>query len=191
MNDLIAIIKGCLRNDHKCQKALYERYYGYALKIVFRYIYHYEKATDVVNDGFVKVFRNFSKFEFRNTEEVEKIFMGWLKRILVNTAIDELRRNQLAPEIGDLPDYVWDHADKGHNADQKLLYKEIIEQVRNLSPSYRIAFNMHVIDGYSHQEIADQLGISVGTCKSNLSKAREHLKKILNKDVQQADVCNL
>ena len=97
-----------MTNDQKCQKLLYEHYYGYALKIVFRYIYRYEKATDVANDGFVKIFRNFNRFECRNAMELEKILMGWMRRILVNTAIDELRRNQLMPEIGDLPDYVWE-----------------------------------------------------------------------------------
>ena len=117
--------------------------------------------------------------------------MGWMKRILVNTAIDELRRNHLTPEIGELSDYAWQQSDNSQKADQKILYKELIDHVRKLPPSYRAVFNMYVIDGFSHQEIADQLGVSVGTCKSNLSKAREHLKKILNKDAQQADVCNL
>ena len=178
-------------NDHKCQKALYEHYYGYALKIIFRYIYHYDKAVDVANDGFVKLFRSFSKFKDGPEEDTERILMGWMKRIMVNTAIDELRKNHLLPEIGELSEQNWDLADNGRNADQAVLYKELIEHVRNLPPSYRIVFNMHVIDGFSHQEISDQLNISVGACKSNLSKARAHLKKILNKDVKQTGVCNL
>lgn len=191
MKDLHEIVEGCINNDPKCQKALYEGYYGYALKVVFRYIYRYDKATDVTNDGFVKVFRNFSRFECKNHAELEKILMGWMRKILVNTAIDELRKNHLTPEIGELSDYAWQQADNSQKADQKILYKELIDHVRRLPPSYRAVFNMYVIDGFSHQEIADRLGVSVGTCKSNLSKAREHLKKILNKDIQQADVCNL
>ncbi len=178
-------------HDHKHQKMLYERFYGYALKIVFRYIFHYDKAVDVVNDGFVKLFQNFQKFESRDETHTEKLLMGWLKRIMVNTAIDELRRQHMLPEIGDLPDYVWQIADNSLAADQKILYKEVIEQVRKLPPSYRAVFNMHVIDGFSHQEIAKKLGISVGACKSNLSKARAQLKKILKKDNEEADVCNL
>jgi RNA polymerase sigma factor (sigma-70 family) len=191
LKDLHAIVHGCMKNDPKCQKTLYEGYYGFALKVVFRYIYRYDKATDVTNDGFVKVFRNFGRFECKNAEELEKILMGWMRRILVNTAIDELRRNHLTPEIGELSDYVWQQVDNSQKADDKILYKELIDHVRKLPPSYRAVFNMYVIDGFSHQEIADRLGVSVGTCKSNLSKAREHLKKILNKDIQQADVCNL
>lgn len=163
--------------DHKHQKMLYERFYGYALKIVFRYIFHYDKAVDVVNDGFVKLFQNFQKFESRDETQTEKLLMGWMKRIMVNTAIDELRRQHMVPEIGELPDYVWHIADSSLAADQRILYKEVIDQVRKLPPSYRAVFNMHVIDGYSHQEIANRLGISVGACKSNLSKARAHLIK--------------
>jgi RNA polymerase sigma factor (sigma-70 family) len=191
LKDLHAIVAGCINNDPKCQKALYEGYYGFALKVVFRYIYRYDRATDVTNDGFVKVFKNFNRFQCKNAAELEKILMGWIRRILVNTAIDELRRSHLAPEIGELSDYTWQQADRSQKADDKVLYKELIDHVRKLPPSYRAVFNMYVIDGFSHQEIADQLGVSVGTCKSNLSKAREHLKKFLNKDTQQADVCNL
>jgi RNA polymerase sigma factor (sigma-70 family) len=178
-------------HDHKHQKLLYERFYGYALKIVFRYIFHYDKAVDVVNDGFVKLFQNFQKFESRDDTQTEKLLMGWMKRIMVNTAIDELRRQHMLLEIGDLPDYVWQMADNSLAADQKILYKEVIEQVRKLPPSYRAVFNMHVIDGFSHQEIAKKLGISVGACKSNLSKARAHLKNYIKKDNEKAGVCNL
>lgn len=184
-------MQGCLTDDHKSQKRLYERYYGYALKIVFRYIYRYEKAVDVVNDGFVKIFRSFKKFECAEIENLEKIWMGWVKRIMINTAIDELRRSNMMPEIGGLPDHIWNLQDKGQAADQNILYKELIAQVKKLPPSYRVAFNMYVIDGFSHQEIADKLGISVGTSKSNLAKARMQLKKFIDNDVQEVDICSL
>lgn len=191
MEELHAIIKGCVGYDYKYQKMLYERFYGYALKIVFRYIYRYDKAVDVVNDGFVKLFQNIRKFQCRDELQTEKLLMGWLKKIMVNTAIDELRRQHMLPEIGGLPEHVWEMADNGMAADQRILYKEVIEQVRRLPPSYRTVFNMYVIDGFSHQEIANKLGISVGACKSNLSKARAHLKKFINKDNAQTEVCNL
>lgn len=191
MEDLHAIIRGCTRNDNKYQKMLYERFYGYALKIVFRYIYHYDKAVDVVNDGFVKLFLNFHKFECRDELQTEKLLMGWLKRIMINTAIDELRRRHMLPEIGDLPEHVWQIADDSLGADQNLLYKEIIEHVKKLPPSYRAVFNMYVIDGFSHQEVAHALGISIGTCKSNLSKARAHLKNFIKNDQEETGICNL
>lgn len=191
MEDLHSIMEGCLINDHRCQKTLYERYYGYALKVVFRYIYRYEKATDVVNDAFVKIFRSFDKFECPERENLEKIWMGWMKRIMINTAIDELRRSNMLPEIGGLPEHIWEIQDKSQAADAKILYKELIAKVKNLPPSYRVAFNMYIIDGYSHQEISEKLGISVGTSKSNLAKARMQLKIFLDKDLHEADICSL
>jgi len=180
-----------MNNDSRCQKKLYERYYGYALKIVFRYIYRYEKATDVVNDGFVKIFRSFKTFECEEKENMEKIWMGWVKRIMINTAIDELRRSNMMPEIGGLPDHIWELQDRSQQADRIVLYKELICQVKKLPPSYRLAFNMYVIDGFSHQEIAEKLGISIGTSKSNLAKARIQLKKFIDKDFQEVGICSL
>ncbi len=181
MEDLVHIVNGCINNEHRYQKLLYERFYGYALKTVFRYIYRYEKAVDTVNDGFVKIFRNFNHFEYSNNGDLDRMLMGWMKKIMINTAIDELRKTNLVPEIRGLEDHAWDVQDSTPSAEQQLLYKELISQLRNLSPAYRVVFNMAVIDGYSHQEIADALGISAGTSKSNLFKAKAQLQKILNK----------
>lgn len=180
-----------MANDARCQKLLYERYYGYAFKIAFRYIYRYERVADVVNDGFVKLFRNIAQFVSPVEADTEPRLLGWIKRIVVNTAIDELRRNNLMPQIGGIPESAWEAAGSSANADNALLYKELICHVKSLPPSYGAVFNMYVIDGFSHQEIAEQLGISVGTSKSNLFKAKAFLQKLINKDTQQAGICNL
>lgn len=159
---------------------------------MFRYIYHYDKAVDVVNDGFVKVFRNFEKFQFRDMENLEMVLMGWMRMIMVNTAIDHLRKNNFLPEIGDISESTWAQEDKSQSSDQLLLYKELIKEIKKLPPSYRTVFNLYVIDGLTHQEIANLLGISVGTSKSNLSKARVILQKIIkNNDQEVAGVCNM
>jgi RNA polymerase sigma-70 factor (ECF subfamily) len=135
----------------------------------------------VVNDGFVKIFNNLAKFQVsKGNTDTEKILMGWMKRILINTAIDELRRQQMIPEMAELPDHIWEENDKGQNADQKILYKELICEIKRLPPSYRTVFNMFVIDGFSHHEIANMLGISEGTSKSALAKAKAQLKKFIN-----------
>jgi len=180
LESLYQLIKGCIERDNKSQQIFYEHYYGFALKTVFRYIYKYDKATDVVNDSFVKIFNSLEKFQLaKEKSDTEKILMGWMKRILINTAIDELRKQQVAPEIGELPEYIWEEMDRSQNADQKLLYKELICEVKRLPPSYRNVFNMFVIDGFSHNEIAKTLGISEGTSKSALAKAKAQLKKFL------------
>jgi RNA polymerase sigma factor (sigma-70 family) len=181
------VLKGCKRFDHRCQKAFYEQFYGFALKVVFRYVYRYDRSVDVVNDGFVKIFRNINAFECKNDSDFEKILFGWIRRIMVNTAIDELRRSNMMPEIGGMPDYIWQEPDRSGSADQLILYKELVNEIKKLPPSYRAVFNMFVIDGLSHQEISRVLGISVGTSKSSLSKARVQLQKLIQKDTLKAE----
>lgn len=168
---------------------VYENYRGYALKIVFRYIYRYERALDVMNDGFVKLFRSFGNFATAD-ENPEARLMGYIKRIMINTAIDELRKEKMMPEIGGIPDHVWDFSSKDHDADQLLLYKDIIVLIKSLPPQYRIIFNMYVIDGYNHLEIADIMKIPVGTSKSCLSRARAILQKGIQK-LENAKLCSI
>lgn len=179
-----------MHNDQRAQKMLYEQYFGYCLKTVFRYIYRYDKAVDVVNDGYIKVFKNLHKFDYHNKDSVEMLLMGWMRTIMINTAIDDLRRNNFMPEIGILPDQIWLMEDATQAADQQVLYKELILEIKKLPPSYRLVFNMYVIDGFTHQEIAARLGISVGTSKSNLSKARALLQKYIQKN-QDEVVCSM
>ena len=186
---LQGIIDGCLQNNHRACKQLYEQYYGYSLKIVFRYIYRYDKAVDVVNDGFVKVFTKLGTFHYEPSQNVEMIFMGWLKTIMIHTAIDRLRKDNFLPEIGMTNEDIW-VADKLQSADQSLLYKELINEIKKLPPGYRVVFNMYVIDGFSHQEIANQLKISVGTSKSNLSKAKALLRSYIKVNEVQIQICN-
>lgn len=169
---------------------LYEQFYGYALKVVFRYIYRYEKAVDVVNDGFVKLFRGFEKFNPGPPADSEKILMGFLKKIMINTAIDELRKGQMIPEIGAMPDNIWDLADDRQDAEQQIRYKDLMVMIKSLSPQYRSVFNLYVIDGYSHNEIAEMLNMSVGTSKSCLSRARVLLQHIIKKS-EEAIACRV
>ena len=179
LENLKQLIEGCKKQEPRYQKILYERFYGYALKISFRYVYRYDIAVNVVNDAFVKLFRHFDKFRNEDDEILERMLMGWIRRIVINTSIDELRKNNMTPEIGGIPDHVWEEADKSQRADQLILYKELITHVKSLPPTYRIVFNMFVIDGCSHYEIADALGITIGTSKSNLSRARVFLQKLI------------
>lgn len=176
MEKITHIIIGCKEKNIFSQKVFYEKYYGLALKTVFRYIYRYEKAVDVVNDGFVKVFRNFENFTKVAEEDTEKVVIGWLKKIMINTAIDELRKNKMMPEIGGIPEYVWESSDNLFDADQLQLYKELIILIKELPPAYRTVFNLFVIEGYNHYEIAYLMKIPVGTSKSNLSRARQLLQ---------------
>ena len=182
MDDLLNIVKGCVSHDHKYQKMIYERYRGFALKTVFRYVYIYERATDVMNDGFVKLFQHFASFKWQDMDDLEKMLMGWIRRIMINTAIDALRKTKMVPEIGGIPEYVWEVPDNSQQADQMMLYKDLIICIKRLPPQYRVVFNMYVIDGYSHYEIADAMQFSVGTSKSTLSRARTLLQKFIKQE---------
>jgi RNA polymerase sigma-70 factor (ECF subfamily) len=155
----------------------------------FRYLHFYEKAVDATNDAFVKIFKNLKNFQNRDPLNYEKMLMGWMKRIIVNSSIDFLRRESLAEEFIPIPEEIWEGSVSGQTPDRQLMFKELIMQVKKLSPAYRTVFNMHVIDGFSHYEIAKALGISVGTSKSNLSKAKVQLQKAMVKDYKGTVLC--
>jgi RNA polymerase sigma-70 factor (ECF subfamily) len=190
LEDITGIIKGCIKRKQQYQRMVYDRYCGFALKIIFRYIYRYEKAVDVMNDGFVKLFANFERFRISEDEDNEKLLLGYLKKIMINTAIDELRKENMMPEIGGIPEYVWNYSGKKDEADQQTLYKDIITMIKELPPQYRVVFNMYVIDGYNHIEIASLLKIPVGTSKSHLSKARLLLRDNFKK-MEEAKSCSI
>ncbi len=118
------------------------------------------------------------------------MFLGWIRTIMINTAIDKLRKDNFLHEIGIINENVWIE-DKGQASDQSLLYKELIQEIKKLPPVYRTVFNMYVIDGFTHQEIASQLKIAVGTSKSNLFKAREILRKNIKKNEREMNICRM
>jgi RNA polymerase sigma-70 factor (ECF subfamily) len=153
-------------------------------------MYRYEKAIDVVHDGFVKLFNHFPHFKMVKDDQNEKILLAWIKKIMINTSIDELRKNQMTPEIGGIPEFVWGITDNHHNADQQILYKELVTMIVELPPAYRIVFNLYVIDGYSHAEISEMLDIPVGTSKSNLSRARMMLQQNI-KELEKVKLCGI
>lgn len=172
---------------------MYEHYRGFALKIVFRYIYRYEKAIDAVNEGFVKLLNNMHRFKLADGDDdtvAERKLMAWLKTILVNVCIDELRKTEMLPEIGSIPEGVWDLAAGGQTADEMLLYKELITLIKQLPPAYRVVFNLYIIDGFTHAEIARMLNISEGTSKSTLSRARTMLQKSIRQS-EDKQLCRI
>ena len=168
---------------------LYDQYYGLCLKIAFRYVNTYEQAVEVVHDAFLKMFRNFSRFEVRDMDKLEMLLIGWIRRVVINAAIDYMRREMNNHHSYPIPEHVWEHKDEGQSSDNSLLYKELMILVKELPPAYRMVFNLHVIEGYSHPEIAKMLGITTGTSKSNLSKARAHLQKALTTENTETILC--
>lgn len=189
MEKLLHIITGCAQQDRQCQQLLYDQYYGLCLKIAFRYVNTYEQAVEVTHDGFLKMFRNFSRFEVRDKDKVEMLLIGWIRRVVINASIDYMRREMNNQQTYAIPEHIWEHKDDGQSSDNSVLYKELMCLVKDLPPAYRMVFNLHVIEGYSHPEIAKMLGITTGTSKSNLSKARAHLQKALAAENSETILC--
>ena len=180
-----------MENDAKCQKMLYDKYLPYALRISYRYVHSFDNAAHAANDAFVKIFRNFKKFEIRDYNHVETMLLAWIKRIVINASIDFMGRENLIAANGTAynNNNNGEHLSVNNSGENQLVYKELIALIRKLSPAYKVVFNLYVIDGYTHQEIANMLGISVGTSKSNLSKARAFLQKYLVKDDKGNILC--
>jgi RNA polymerase sigma-70 factor (ECF subfamily) len=177
LDSLEHIIRKCLKSDRKCQQWIYEHYYGYALKIAYRYMEDYQEAVSVTNDSFVKAFLHLKQFEIdANSQILELRFRGWLRRITVNESIDQIRKRNRDIQFEPFNQDDWMDKVSEEKADAKLLYKELIKYMKELPPSYQKVFNLYVIDGFSHAEIAIMLEISVGTSKSNLSRAKDFLQ---------------
>lgn len=143
-----------------------------------RYCNSKDDAMEVVNDGFMKVYRELPRFEPRY-DNYEASLKGWMKSIMVNTAIDHFRKNNKNYLVSEMDDSHFEMEHTGETAIDKMTFKEIMELVNRLSPVYRTIFNLFVLDGFKHEEIASQLNISVGTSKSNLSKAKANIQKML------------
>lgn len=189
MQDVLHILEGCVNADPRSQKLFYDRYLQFALKISFRYVHSFENAAHAVNDAFVKIFRHIPHFEVRDHNNTEAMLMGWIKKIVIHASIDYMSKESLVSENATLPEEVWKKTGNTVSGENKLLYKELIVLIRKLSPAYRVVFNLYVIDGYTHAEIARLLNISTGTSKSNLAKARAFLQKHFIKDNNGNALC--
>lgn len=182
-DELTYHVGGCALNKRESQKIIYNSFYGYAMAICDRYTNNEEDALEILNDGFLKIFKEIHHYSPAYSDVISS-FKGWLRKIMVYTAIDHYRKFNKHKMVVDLDQVVIQVPSGGEDAIDKLSYDEIIRGIQELSPGYRTVLNLFIIDGLSHDEIAEKLGISAGTSKSNLSKARKQLQKILYKQNQ-------
>ncbi len=164
-------IAACVRNEKWAQKKLYEDYYSSMMPLCMRYTNNRDDALDVLHEGFIKVFRNISKYKPGTS------LSSWIRRIMVNTSIDYYRKMSRR-RTEDL-DGLYDVSSEEPDAISKISAQEIIDSLQLLTPAYRTVFNLYVIEGYPHKEIAKILTITESTSRSNLVKARNKLKNIL------------
>lgn len=169
------IIEGCKKGLHAAYEELYKQYSSKLMAIALRYTASKAQAEDILQDAFIKIFKNIQKFDDKGS------FEGWLKRIVVRTAIDAYH----VEKINWTHEGVSEYKDLGgtdyETIVSKLSLDEIKEKIQKLPEGYKLVFNLHVIEGYTHQEIGEMLGIAEGTSRSQLAKAKKMLQGMLQK----------
>ncbi len=168
------LIKGCKAQDRKAQKRLYEQYSPTLLGICMRYVKQIEDAEDILLETFYKIFSNIGQYQGKGS------FEGWMKRISINESLMFLRRKHnfnISIENSHLQ-----IADQHHGIEEELFERDILEVLDTLPTGYRTIFNLYVIDGLKHREIAEQLGISINTSKSQLIQAKKKMAMLLKKN---------
>lgn len=168
-NKATKLLESCKQGHPQAQHQLFEQYFGLLLGIGLRYTNDREEAKDLLQEAFVKIFRNIASLE--NAGHLE----NWMKRIMINTAIDRYRKQVAEPWVQDI-DQV-EEPSEAEQASQNLTQEELLQLVQALPDGYRTIFNLYAIEGYSHKEIAAEFGIKEGTSKSQLARARHMLQE--------------
>ena len=176
--ELRPYIEACQLGERRAQRFIFEWYYRLMVGVCLRYMSDTDSVQDIVQEGFLKVFNNIEGYTFKGS------FEGWMRRIMVNTAIDAIRRRTAAGWVlgaeGSFEpvdeDGGWEMEEE---EDATFTVHDVLDAMEHLTPMYRTVFNLYVFDNLGHQEISDRLGISVGTSKSNLAKARRNLRDLL------------
>lgn len=169
------IIRGCAKHDRKAQKMLYNKYSGFLLGICMRYASGREEAEDILQDSFLKIFFNIDDYTGRGS------FIGWLRKVAVNTAITHYHKNLRYRYNVDIEEYV--SSETGTSGFEEDYFKsdELFRVLNELSAGYRMVFNLYAVEGYKHKEIAKMLQIDTNTSKSQYSRAKAVIRDKLEK----------
>ena len=171
------LIEGCIQGNRKMQYELYERFSSKMFGVCLRYAANTEEAEDILQEGFIKVFNKMGSYRGEGS------FEGWVRRVFVNTAIEHFRKKTYLQPITETEENTIEG--KYLSVLDHMAEKDIIQLVQQLSPGYRTVFNMYVVEGYTHRQIAEILGISEGTSKSQLSRAKLILQDLVKTFVEK------
>jgi RNA polymerase sigma factor (sigma-70 family) len=172
--DDVTLVKECVKGNPRAQRSLFDRFAPKMLSVCLRYAKDQEQAEDILQDGFVKIFGKLK--DFKNEGSLE----GWIRRVMVNTALDQIRKDLRL--LGDVStDDVSYKIESNDFITENLMAEDLMKMVRSMPEGYKVVFNMFAIEGYSHQEIAQQLGITESTSKSQYSRARAYLRERIEK----------
>jgi RNA polymerase sigma factor (sigma-70 family) len=171
------LLRGCLEGNRRMQEEMYRRFSPRMYAVCLRYAGNAEEAEDILQEGFIKIFKKLDSFRSEGS------FEGWVRRIFVNTAIEHFRRKRYLMPVTEKEENTIEG--KYTSVLDDLGAKDIMALVQELSPGYRTVFNMYVVEGYTHKEIADILGISEGTSKSQLSRAKVILQDMVRTHIDK------
>ena len=171
------LLEGCLEGNRRMQEELYRRFSPRMYAVCLRYAGNAEEAEDILQEGFIKVFKKLNSFRREGS------FEGWVRRVFVNTAIEHFRRKRYLMPVTEKEENTIEG--KYLSVLDDLAARDIMALVQDLSPGYRTVFNLYVVEGYTHKEIADMMGISEGTSKSQLSRAKVILQDMVKKFIDQ------
>lgn len=175
-NSLMEVVEDCLKGKESAMKKFYEHFHSFALSVCLSYCENRDDALEIMNDGFLKVFKSLDKVE--NIERIKP----WLRRIMINVAIDHYRKN-IKNQTTPLPENIVEPNFGDTSVYAKLSSEDIMEAVQSLPTNYRLVFNLYAVEGYSHKEIGEMLKMAESTSRANLSLAngllREKLRKML------------
>ena len=182
MEDFKPILSDCIAGNQKAQAKLYQLFAPKMFGVCLRYARDRMEAEDNLQEGFIKVFNNLKSF--RNDGSLE----GWIRRIMINVSLEKFRKQHLLYPVEDVS--VYDSINFSDDVIAKISADDLMKFIQELPPRYQLVFNLYVIEGMSHQEIASEMSITQGTSKSNLSRAREILKKKVHENFSESDATN-
>lgn len=183
--ELKHLLDGCRKNSRSHEKLFFDWLKEFAANVCYRYASSKIEVQNLVCDGFVKVFKNLHLYNEDIYGYSEAAFKGWFKKVLINNCINYLNKFHPKIEFSEANVLLMaEISDESESVLDAMSYNEILETVMELPPAYKMVFNLFVIDGYTHEEIAGILGITEGTSKSNLFKAKHWLQKVLQKKMK-------
>ncbi|MES2426662.1 MAG: RNA polymerase sigma factor [Bacteroidota bacterium] len=180
------LIEGCAKRDYKSEELLYKTFYGYLSGVVFRYVRERQSINELINDAFLKIFKKIGDFKFNGSpDELPKAFKGWIGRIAANAAIDSIRAKKALLYIDDVADETI--LNIAVEAPDNLSYQAIVALIDELPPIQQLIFNMHQVEGFSHEEIAQKFKIPPSTSRVYLTRARVRLIELYQKSMRTYD----
>ncbi|MFA5326377.1 MAG: RNA polymerase sigma factor [Prolixibacteraceae bacterium] len=182
LEDFKPIISECIAGNQKAQAKLYQQFAPKMFGVCLRYARDLSEAEDNLQEGFIKVFTNLKSF--RNDGSLE----GWIRRIMINVSLEKIRKQRLLFPVEDVA--IYDSVNFSDDVIAKISADDLLKLVQQLPPRYRLVFNLYVIEGMSHEEIANEMSITKGTSKSNLARAREILKRKVYQNFGELNATN-